>query len=415
MERNYKRKLLVIGVIFLFLGASATLCVNAKAPFTENFDSYTAGTALHGQGGWHGWDNFSTVTGYVSTVQSQSPSNSLEIQWYSGTAADMVHEFSDVNSGTWNVIAHIYVPSTMTGNTFFILMNKYVNGTHNNQDWSLQLIMSRTAGTIADYNDATKTLPLVTNAWAEIRVEINFATDWEIIYYNDQQLNAKTWSSGGGTAGGLKNLAAVDLYADSAVSSAVYWDDLSVMPVTEPLICNANGPYAAKENIAIQFNGTVTGGWPPYTWEWHFGDGATSTVQNPTHAYTHAGVYNVTLTVTDSLASTASSQTTATITALQPVISIGQIIGGLFKVKAIVRNTGDGVAANVSWTIDLNGGFILLGKHSTGTISAIPANGGQATITSKMVLGFGKPTITVTVGTATKNATATVLLVYIII
>lgn len=37
---------------------------------------------------------------------------------------------------------------------------------------------------------------------------------------------------------------------------------------------------------------TITG------WSWNFGDGATSTQQNPTHTYSTAGSYNVTLTVT---------------------------------------------------------------------------------------------------------------------
>ncbi|MBL7816022.1 MAG: gliding motility-associated C-terminal domain-containing protein [Saprospiraceae bacterium] len=35
------------------------------------------------------------------------------------------------------------------------------------------------------------------------------------------------------------------------------------------------------------------------TWSWNFGDGATSTVENPTHIYQVGGTYNVTLTVTD--------------------------------------------------------------------------------------------------------------------
>ncbi len=61
MEKNYKRKMLVIGVLFLFLGASATLSVSATmGPWTENFDSYVAGSALEGQGGWHAWDNITS-------------------------------------------------------------------------------------------------------------------------------------------------------------------------------------------------------------------------------------------------------------------------------------------------------------------------------------------------------------------
>lgn len=34
----------------------------------------------------------------------------------------------------------------------------------------------------------------------------------------------------------------------------------------------------------------------PHTWQWNFGDGAMSTLQNPTHVYTAAGDYSVTLT-----------------------------------------------------------------------------------------------------------------------
>ncbi len=47
----------------------------------------------------------------------------------------------------------------------------------------------------------------------------------------------------------------------------------------------------------IQFTDLSTGG--PTSWQWNFGDGATSTEQNPSHAYTSPGVYTVTLTVSN--------------------------------------------------------------------------------------------------------------------
>ncbi|MBE3137709.1 MAG: PKD domain-containing protein [Thermoplasmata archaeon] len=411
MKKSCSRKILVIGLVFLFLGASATLSVSAKVPWTDDFDSYAAGSALTGQGGWVAWDNVPAVTAYVSNAQSRSSPNSVEIAWFSGNAADQVHEYSGINSGIWTYTAYQYVPSTMTGNTYFILLNTYVAGVHNSPDWSLQLVSSATLGTIVDYNDAEATLPLVTNAWAKIQVVIDFDTDWQTITYNDVQLQAKSWKDGV-SPGGAKNLAAVDLYADSAASTSVYYDDMSVLPSGEELSCSAGGPYFGEVDEEIQFTGSAFGGTAPYTYAWDFGDGNTGTGETPTHAYTEAGVFNVTLTVTDSLAATASAETTATITAPQPVIEIGEITGGLFKVKAIIKNTGDAAATDVAWSVKLAGGIILLGKETTGTIPTIAA-GGEETVSSTFILGFGKTTITVTADTATKDAAATVLLFFI--
>jgi hypothetical protein len=55
----------------------------------------------------------------------------------------------------------------------------------------------------------------------------------------------------------------------------------------------------AKEGQEIQFEASVSGGFSPYTYEWNFGDGVTSTDVNPVHAYQNHGVYTVTLSVKD--------------------------------------------------------------------------------------------------------------------
>jgi hypothetical protein len=95
-----------------------------------------------------------------------------------------------------------------------------------------------------------------------------------------------------------------------------------------------------------------------------------------------------------------------------PVIEIGNITGGLFKVNAVIKNTGDAAATNVQWSIKLTGGLIILGKESSGTIPTIAA-GATADISSKLILGLGKTIMTVTADTATKSQNTTVLFVFI--
>jgi PKD repeat protein len=419
-----KNKMFVaIGLTVLLLGAGVVLGKNAqqttplvkpldRGQWSENFDSYDTGSALMGQGGWFPWDGIAANTGYVVDDQARSAPNSAEIKWTSTSVwVDMVHTFTDVTTGNWSFTAWLYVPSTMTGNSFFILMNKYVNGTHNNQDWSLQLEFSATGGTIFDYNFPSTSLPIVKDAWTKLQVSINFDIDQQTIYYNDQFLEHDSWKNHV-QSGGQQALEAVDLYADSAYSTAVYWDDLSVAPPVPPLTCDADGPYTGETGTPVQFTGTASGGTPPYTWAWDFGDGGSSTQQNPTHTYTTAGLYTVTLMVTDSMSETAQDTTTANITqAKEPNIVIESITGGT-AVSVKVTNNGTADATMVPWSIDLTGGFLLKGKTLSGTITSLPINQ-EKTLTSK-VLGFGKVTITATVGDKTKTATGFVFLIFVL-
>jgi hypothetical protein len=54
-----------------------------------------------------------------------------------------------------------------------------------------------------------------------------------------------------------------------------------------------------KEGENIRFQPTVSGGFSPYTFTWDFGDGKTSTEENPSHVYNKAGTYTAKLTIKD--------------------------------------------------------------------------------------------------------------------
>jgi len=183
------------------------------------------------------------------------------------------------------------------------------------------------------------------------------------------------------------------------------------------------GPTTGFLGLPYSFNTTTTdpdGNNISFMFDWGDGDNsgwlgpiASGATQTGSHVWALTGTFNITVKAKDSngAESEVSAAHTIVISAA-PTIEIGAITGGLFKVKAVVKNNGAVAATNVSWGIDLAGGIILLGKASSGTIPTIAA-GGTATITSKMILGFGKTVITVTADTATKSQNATVLLVYI--
>lgn len=65
-----------------------------------------------------------------------------------------------------------------------------------------------------------------------------------------------------------------------------------------PPVANFTGtPLKGFAPLLVQFNDTSTGG--PTSWAWVFGDGNTSTIQNPTNLYGAEGNYTVNLTVTN--------------------------------------------------------------------------------------------------------------------
>lgn len=71
--------------------------------------------------------------------------------------------------------------------------------------------------------------------------------------------------------------------------------------LARPTTAFAANVTSGCEGLTVSFTQTSTGA---IRYDWDFGDGATSTTPNPTHTYTTAGQYTVTLTVTNQLTCT---------------------------------------------------------------------------------------------------------------
>jgi hypothetical protein len=103
------------------------------------------------------------------------------------------------------------------------------------------------------------------------------------------------------------------------------------------------------------------------------------------------------------------------ITIIAPQLEIGVVSGGLFKIKTVIRNTGAIDITKVQWNITLSGN-VFIGKQTSGSWLSI-APGGERSISSDLIIGFGKTIITVSVShlysSVTLSQNATVLLFFI--
>ena len=82
----------------------------------------------------------------------------------------------------------------------------------------------------------------------------------------------------------------------------------SLTPPQNPPVADFSGtPTSGNAPLAVSFTDLSTNG--PTSWSWTFGDGGTSTAQNPSHTYASAGVYTVSLTATNAYGSDTNTKT----------------------------------------------------------------------------------------------------------
>jgi len=153
-------------------------------------------------------------------------------------------------------------------------------------------------------------------------------------------------------------------------------------PPPPPLVASCiASPTSGNVPFTVYFTGSASGGIPPYSYSWNFGDGGNSTQQNPSHTYNSAGNYTVTLTVTDSqsLQDSVSLTITANISPTQAYLScsptnlyFGASVSGVQTGSQNMRviNAGDGT---MTWNV----------QESTPWLSCSPLSGtnrGQVTV-----------------------------------
>ena len=76
--------------------------------------------------------------------------------------------------------------------------------------------------------------------------------------------------------------------------------------VPAPIASSSATPLSGIAPLIVQFTDTSTGS--PTSWSWDFGNGVSSTTENPSYTYSKAGTYTVSLTVSNAAGSNTSTK-----------------------------------------------------------------------------------------------------------
>ena len=138
-------------------------------------------------------------------------------------------------------------------------------------------------------------------------------------------------------------------------STGNYWhhyEALGPPPPPEPPVANFTGsPTSGTAPLTVAFTDTSTG--QPTSWAWTFGDGGTSTAQSPSHTYSTAGTYSVSLKVTNSLGNNTLTRTNyISVAAPQPPVAnfSGSPTNGIVPLTVNFTDTSSGQPTGWAWT-----------------------------------------------------------------
>ncbi|MDG6257096.1 MAG: PKD domain-containing protein [Methanomicrobiaceae archaeon] len=146
-------------------------------------------------------------------------------------------------------------------------------------------------------------------------------------------------------------------------------DYITVNALTPPGAAFSATPTSGKLPLEVTFTDESSNA--PTSWSWAFGDGATSTAQNPTHVYEAAGTYTVTLTATNADGSDVVTKADSiTVEALALPVAAFSATPTSGKVPLEVTFTDESSNAPTSWSWAFGDGATSTEQHPVHTYEA---------------------------------------------
>jgi PKD repeat protein len=241
-------------------------------------------------------------TGYISVPNAATlnPTDNFSVEAWARPVA---------LSGITQAVVH---KGGSTGNSVW----QYRIGLTSGNKWRGTVYVGTNAITVTDPGTPTVT------AWTHLVMTASQSR--LILYVNGRSVATASFTGAVNTNAGILAIgrtgaASSDYFRGSIDEAAIYPVALtgaqvanhyavgSAVPGTPPTADFAANPVTGVAPLTVAFTDQSSGN--PTSWRWDFGDGATSTIQNPTHTYAAPGTYTVSLTATNVAGSNTATRT----------------------------------------------------------------------------------------------------------
>jgi PKD repeat protein len=203
----------------------------------------------------------------------------------------------------------------------------------------------------------------------------------------------------------ISNILGNTIHVSSSALFPVKSGQFATSGGTAPVASFTASPTTTTTGSNVAFTDSSTGS--PTTWQWDFGD-TTPLVnsQNPTHAYTAAGTYSVTLTVTNASGSNAFTRTNYIVVSAPPPVADFTASTTTPTTGATVTFTGTSTGTPTNWAWTFGDGGSL--PNGTSIASHAYNTAGTYTVTLVVTTASGSTTVTKANYIVVSTATCTV-------
>jgi PKD repeat protein len=242
------------------------------------------------------------------------------------------------------------------------------------------------------------------------------STNSPVVQFTDTStgnINSYKWDFGDGTSSTAENpnhtyTAGGTYQVTLTVAQNRWWFDTTTkdVSVSAPTTTTVSTPVAnftanpgsGKAPLKVQFNDMSSG--TPTSWRWAFGDGASSTAEDPSYTFNGAGTYGVTLTASNS----AGSSTKTTSITVSPVPPVANFTANPSSGTAplSVKFTDSSTGTISSWAWNFGDGSTSSAQNPSHTFSS--ANTYTATLTVTNSSGSSSKAAIITVNSTTASS-----------